>query len=260
MTTDEAEDELNFEPDLFKLEKGSGFTSDSEDGDQDEQVLPSIDGITIKILPKEGKALTLIADAIFSPALVLAECIFTGLLNVRGRSLIELGCGTGLVGLAAARHGATTAFLTDFDADEILDNPRENLRDNLELLSGACVVVAGHTWGTSADRVIEQHRQIGQSRDGRFDIVVLSDILWYDSSHRDILSSTEALLRTGGEVWISSGRYTKNAEGFLALAQTIGFMHNEITLESDWHGPPTTGMGKMSRHKDNSRLWKMWRE
>ena len=40
-----------------------------------------------------------------------------GRLAVRGRRLLELGCGLGLLGLSCALQGAETVLLTDYDPE-----------------------------------------------------------------------------------------------------------------------------------------------
>lgn len=127
---------------------------------------PRISGLTISILEKKGLALTLIADHIFSPALALSDAIYTGTLRVFGQRVLELGCGTGLVGLIALVVGdASYVCLTDYDDPSILACPRTNVRLNAGMLSGKkgrCDVVP-HTWGTDTANLItyvSSHPQI----------------------------------------------------------------------------------------------------
>jgi len=42
--------------------------------------------LTLSLAPTEGKAITLLANQIFNPALVLAEQIDIGIINVAGKS------------------------------------------------------------------------------------------------------------------------------------------------------------------------------
>ena len=222
--------------------------SDVSDSEHDQVNPPTVDGLEIRVLAKQGKALTLIADHIFSPALVLSEWIYRGKLDVRDKALIELGCGTGLVGLIAAKHGAREVVLTDYDDADILACPRQNLKSNAHRLQSPCEVI-GHIWGSDTSNV------------GRkFDIVILADILWYEDAHDDILRSTDALLAHSGEAWVSSGRYTTQADDFFKLAWLSGWTSQEIELDHGWHGPPTTRIRNLSGRKANCRLWRMWRK
>lgn len=127
------------------------------DGSHDDSAV--ISGLKISVLEKSGLALTLIADHIFSPALVLSELIFLGKINVNGKRLVELGCGTGLVGLIALKHGASFVSLTDYDDESILSCPRLNLSQNSDKLSLDRCSVQGHTWGSDATAITRYARE-----------------------------------------------------------------------------------------------------
>lgn len=123
------------------------------DDDSTADGIASVCGLQISVLEKSGLALTLIADHIFSPALVLSELICNGTTIVRDQRVLELGCGTGLVGLIALKHGASAVYLTDYDDESILCCPRLNLEQNRQCLSSQRCVVVGHTWGTEVSSI-----------------------------------------------------------------------------------------------------------
>ncbi|KAG8712773.1 hypothetical protein FRC11_014213, partial [Ceratobasidium sp. 423] len=58
--------------------------------------------LTLKIAAKEGKANTLLADAVFSPSLFLAEQIQVGRIDLGGKTILELGSGAALPLILAA--------------------------------------------------------------------------------------------------------------------------------------------------------------
>ncbi|KAI8850864.1 S-adenosyl-L-methionine-dependent methyltransferase [Chytridium lagenaria] len=60
---------------------------------------------------------------------ILAMLIITGRIPVANATILELGCGTGLSGLAAASYGAAHVFMTDF-LDSLLDKARLNAKTN----------------------------------------------------------------------------------------------------------------------------------
>ena len=111
-------------------------------------------GLKISVLEKAGLALTLIADQLFSPALVLSELIHFGRISVKDKSVLELGCGTGLVGLMALLNGAQQVYLTDYNDESILACPRLNLAQNKDQLEVDRCIVTGHTWGTDAAAIL----------------------------------------------------------------------------------------------------------
>ena len=117
---------------------------------QSSNEIAEVSGLKISILEKTGLALTLISDQLFSPALVLSEMIHFNTIDVTGKRVLELGCGTGLVGLIALLHGAAQVCLTDYNDESILTCPRLNLERNKHRLPSGRCQVTGHTWGTDA--------------------------------------------------------------------------------------------------------------
>mmetsp|Transcript_50765 Transcript_50765/g.94544 ORF Transcript_50765/g.94544 Transcript_50765/m.94544 type:complete len:189 (+) Transcript_50765:95-661(+) len=65
--------------------------------------------------------------------------------SVRGLNVLELGCGTGAGGLAAAVYGASSVVLTDLP--NTLDIARDNVRRNITNIDESCrVTVAEANW------------------------------------------------------------------------------------------------------------------
>ena len=131
---------------------------------------PIVHGLRIDVLEKAGLARSLLADQIFSPTLVLGDLIHRGILDVRDRRIIEIGCGTGLAGILAAVHGARSVLLTDYDDDSILSCPRRNVSQN-----NITAEVKGYTWGHDTAEI---------TRDERFEVVLLADLLWYTEERK----------------------------------------------------------------------------
>ncbi|OQR91774.1 hypothetical protein ACHHYP_04381 [Achlya hypogyna] len=102
-------------------------------------------------------------------SLVLARAIAAGDMDVRGRRVLELGCGTGLVGIVAALKGAADVLLTDF-LPEILHNARFNAEANNV---GAICRVAKLDWRAPA---------INET----FDLIVAADCC-YELQHAQLL-------------------------------------------------------------------------
>ena len=74
---------------------------------------------------------------------VLSEFIFSNTELFKGRRCVELGCGVGMAGVAAARAGAARVLCTDGDA-ETLENCKLNLRLNNVLTTGErCATASG---------------------------------------------------------------------------------------------------------------------
>lgn len=102
---------------------------------------------------------------------------------LRGRRVVELGCGLGLPSLVAASRGASV-LATDFEP-EALELLSRNAAENGLAVETLCV-----DW-SSAEALIER---------GPFDLVLAADVL-YDASAVDPLLSL--LPRLAGEAWLA---------------------------------------------------------
>src|SRR4051794_14354996 len=100
--------------------------------------------------------------------------------DLRGRSVIELGCGLALPSLVAARNGADV-LATDEDP-EALDLVERNAREN-----GLGVRTARVDWSSAGAL-------------GPFDLVLASDVLYERPSVAVLLG---LLPRLAGEVWLA---------------------------------------------------------
>jgi hypothetical protein len=89
--------------------------------------------LTLSMASRQGKAITLLADQVFNPALVFAEQIDLGIIQVADKTsmastvsaltlyvVCELEAGTGLPGLYAFTKGAKKVVLTDYPDNNIL--------------------------------------------------------------------------------------------------------------------------------------------
>ncbi len=99
-----------------------------------------------------------IPKGIFNPyktvaAPLIMEKIMNGTIDVKGKRLVDLGCGSGALGLTAAIKGAGSVLYTD--------------------ISPACVAVNAHPSFRSLDRVAVQSF-CENERDGSFDMIIMS--------------------------------------------------------------------------------------
>ena len=123
--------------------------------------------------------------------------------DLRGLSVLELGCGVGLAGIAAALRGARV-LQTDY-APGALALARENA------LRNGCPDIA---------------QQVADWRDfpplGRFDLILGADILYEPRVHVHLRQVLERHLRPGGRAVLADpGRL--GAEQFMAAAERAGW-------------------------------------
>lgn len=107
--------------------------------------------------------------------------------ELRGRHVVDLGCGVGVAGAAAASHGAASVLFVDF-FDEALAfagfNGRECRADE-----GTEIETLWCDW------------KVDRLPPGR-DLLLLADCVYEPRNHEPILGILEAALEEGGEAWI----------------------------------------------------------
>ncbi|MDA1053977.1 MAG: methyltransferase domain-containing protein [Planctomycetota bacterium] len=115
---------------------------------------------------------------------------------------IELGCGVGVVGLAALLAGLDVAFT-----------------DHVELAVATAVENAHRNGFTNAQGCVLDWAQPPREQ---YPIILASDVLYDRELHAPLLHAIEALLADGGECWLGDpGRSA--AEVFLQQARLTGW-------------------------------------
>ncbi|KAH7913324.1 hypothetical protein BJ138DRAFT_1059336 [Hygrophoropsis aurantiaca] len=192
--------------------------------------------LKLGVAPKEGKANTLLADHLFSPALLLAERIERGLIPTQGRRVVELGAGCALPSLlmAALPNPPALVVVTDYPDPIILGNLMNNVVTNSPWFKTGCMVhCAGHEWGQDTAPIID----ISRAHEGPpgFDVVIMSDLLHFDSSHEVLLASLASLLArsNSARVYVAAGKYTSHTvcNNFLRLGEETGIIWKELITD-----------------------------
>lgn len=115
--------------------------------------------------------------------------------SIKGSRVLELGCGTGLVGIACAMAGASHVELTDGDTG-ILALANDNAQRNLEKVEISRVRTSQHVWGSG----LGVRARAPFATRAPYDIIVASDCIYESRSLRPLLQSLEFLARRGCEV------------------------------------------------------------
>ncbi|KAF8437986.1 hypothetical protein L210DRAFT_3622052 [Boletus edulis BED1] len=196
--------------------------------------------LRLTVAPKDGKANTLLADHLFSPALVLAELVERGVLPVAGRRIIELGAGCALPSLLAATIDPPPSLIvaTDYPDDGILGNLKANVDRNKPHYRSPCQVYGvGFEWGSDIAPLFTLPG---------YDIVIMSDLLHFDSSHEVLMLALSSLLAKSSQtrVYVAAGNYTAPhvCDNFINLGTHAGLIWEEKTSEQE-----ETWMGSMIR-------------
>ncbi|TDL25154.1 hypothetical protein BD410DRAFT_837394 [Rickenella mellea] len=219
--------------------------------------------LTLSIAPKEGKALNLLADQLFSPALLLAERIERGLIPLGGKSLIELGAGCALPSLLASTRIPTPSLvvLTDYPDEIILGNLRANMEANKHLVASGCTVLCrGYEWGADMSTLLELLPS--PTTRGGYDVVILSDLLHFHDSHPVLVASLTSLLarNPSSRAYIAAGTYTAPhvCADFLRKAEEAGILCEEGPMDDMWRGEaPVRGVSveQLGVRKGMCRWW-----
>lgn len=132
-----------------------------------------------------GRVLT--GSWLWDASLVLSQWLAARADDVRGKSVIELGAGTGLPGLTAAALGAARVVLTDVEA--LLPGLQRNVEVN-EL--GERVEVRELVWGSE------------EEWEGEFEIVLMSDVFLEVVEMAALAKTLRRLCGSGTKVWCGS--------------------------------------------------------
>ncbi|KAH7887001.1 hypothetical protein F5I97DRAFT_1807258 [Phlebopus sp. FC_14] len=203
--------------------------------------------LKLTVAPKEGKANTLLADHLFSPALLLAELFERGLVQLGGRSVIELGAGCALPSLLAAilHPYPSLIVMTDYPDKVILGNLERNVERNREHYPSSCRVhCAGYEWGSDTTKLLSKppSQDDTTSPGTGYDIVIMSDLLHFDASHDALVRSLTSLLAKSldARVYVAAGKYTAShvCDGFIKLASSAGLVWEEKGSDGTCAGVP----------------------
>ncbi len=133
-------------------------------------------------------------------------------IDLRGKCVLELGCGLGLAGIAAARAGALVT-MTDYEADALLFAEYNSLT-NLAPREGMSPC--------RSSLLDWRDPQVA----GTFDVILGADIIYEEGSHAPLLALLDRFLAPGGFAWFADpGRRT--APIFTGLAASRGYAVEE---------------------------------
>ncbi|XP_062001007.1 uncharacterized protein LOC133718203 [Rosa rugosa] len=175
--------------------------------------LPS-QGLSFQLWPAATTLLTLLDDHRRDPTTSPLGPTLSALDSGRRLKILELGSGTGLVGIAAA--ATLGACVTVTDLPHVVDNLKFNAELNAAVLggSGGSVRVAALRWGEAEDA-----EAIGRE----FDIVLASDVVYHDHLYEPLLKTLSfLLLGEGGVVFVMAHlRRWKKESAFFKRARKL---------------------------------------
>lgn len=106
----------------------------------------------------------------------------------KDKRVVELGAGTGIVGLVAACHGAVVTLT---DLPEFVDLINVNVKENSTLLLGSAFAQS-LVWGQELDEGV-----------AGCDVIVMSDVVYYEQSMEPLVKTVDDLVGPGTRVIMS---------------------------------------------------------
>ncbi|XP_036276472.1 protein N-lysine methyltransferase METTL21A isoform X1 [Pipistrellus kuhlii] len=148
-----------------------------------------------------------VAAVVWDAAVVLATYLEMGAVELRGRSAVELGAGTGLVGIVAALLGAQ---VTITDRKVALEFLKSNVEANLPLHVQPRAVVKELTWG----------QDLGSFSPGEFDLILGADIIYLEETFADLLQTLVHLCGSQSVILLACRIRYERDSNFLAMLET----------------------------------------
>eukprot|EP00928_Gymnodinium_smaydae_P050955 TRINITY_DN34495_c0_g1_i1.p1 TRINITY_DN34495_c0_g1~~TRINITY_DN34495_c0_g1_i1.p1 ORF type:complete len:275 (+),score=45.22 TRINITY_DN34495_c0_g1_i1:74-898(+) len=154
-------------------------------------------------------------------AKVLADVLSEEPERVRGKRVLELGSGCGLVGLIAASLGASEVTLTDEVTYLASHNVASHVKEHPELSSR--LHTQKLTWGDDASR---------SSLNPPYDVIIGSEIMYHREDHERLASTIMAISRPGTSVVLASQAWcVQTSNELLARLAACDFAVRDISAE-----------------------------
>lgn len=132
---------------------------------------------------------------------VLPEVVALNLHLLRGRSVLELGAGCGLVGLVAAQASTTTrVVITDGDASKVR-LCASNIAEYADGSPHGTNAMAAHlAWGPAAAQRAKETGSLGSP--SAFDVILAAQVVFVPACIPALVETLSSLLAPTGEVWL----------------------------------------------------------
>ncbi|XP_066513265.1 protein N-lysine methyltransferase METTL21A-like [Hoplias malabaricus] len=149
-----------------------------------------------------------VAAVVWDAAVVLCMYLELGHVDLKGKTVIELGAGTGLVGIVAALLGAKVKITDRKPALEFLS---ANVRENIPLDLQGAVQVSELTWGEGLELYPS----------GGYDLILGADIVYLEETFPALLRTLEHLSSESTEVLLSCRIRYERDQRFLSMLGTL---------------------------------------
>ncbi|GAA5902373.1 hypothetical protein JCM6882_000513 [Rhodosporidiobolus microsporus] len=203
------------------------------------------------------------ASLVWNAAILLADNVVSEEVEVRGKRVLELGCGLGLPGIAGARKGAEKVVLSDYNDPAALADTAQAVDEALSSHNRKRVEVVGHTWGESIEPLL--------SVSSSYDLIFVADCVWEPSLHLALISTLSRLLDIcpSAVVHFACGFHTGRSvvASFLAAAEETGVVPlereewKEVSVEGEekpWNWREGGGGGIGAERQEERNRWTLY--
>jgi ribosomal protein L11 methyltransferase len=132
-------------------------------------------------------------------------------MDLAGKTVLDMGCGTGILGMLASLKGAKSVTAIDIDSwsfESTVENARLNNIFNLEAQLGDASLLGTETFEIIFANI---HKN-----------VIVNDLPVYES-----------VLQSGGKIYLS-GFYTHDMPDVKAKAESLGLIENGYQEKNNW--------------------------
>jgi nicotinamide N-methyltransferase len=214
----------------------------------------------------------LMAHFVWESSIKMADLVAQGVIDCRGKRVLEVGAGAGLPSIVSAYAGAALVVATDYPEETVIDALRDNVRGNTTGPVAPCsgggdgkggeetatlcdTHILGHGWGTDASPLLsllppereEEEEEEEDSIRGNsssssshgFDVVLAADCLWLHDQHVNLLETLVRVLPQGtgsARAVFTYQHHNEHAPAFFELAESKYGLIAEHIGQYGWAG------------------------
>lgn len=117
--------------------------------------------------------------------------------------------------------------------------------------------VVPHEWGTSVDALLSANTG------SKFDVILLSDVLWISDQHKKLLETCTSLLSDNGKIYLTCGVHSgwTCVERFFELAKnSFGLSHKQIErrMQHPWGDKAADAIDDIALRNRTVLVYELW--
>lgn len=162
--------------------------------------------------------------------------------NLEGKYVLDLGCGAGLLGIAALKYGAAVVF-QDYNKEvldsctipnvllNLSDEESQRLINNKSQGGPNCEFYSGD-WSSFSDKLQEQ-----RNSEIKFDYILTSETIYNPQNYNKLIDVFKKCLKTSGSVYLAAKTYYFGVGGSLREFESTMAKDSSLKCEVCWKCP-----------------------